>query len=1035
MGFLHLPTRVFAILFDIRDIAMFRIASSLCFAALALAWSMTSARAAETPKGYEAWKHSGSIWIDTTPTGADLPAEAVLKDFPLLVRLHGSWFDFMQARSDGADLRFFTAGGTAPLASRIETWDAAEGEAAVWVRVPEIKGAAQQELRVVWGNPNASASNAASTDKVFADSNGHKSVWHFDPGPKGDGAPYDDVGTLESKDVDTTPTPGVIGLARHFAGKQGVFGGDKIPNYPTDANQHSTEAWFRAEKPNTTLIAWGNEEGGRGSKVRMMLRSPPHIRIDSNFSDVWTTDRLKLGEWIHVAHTYSKNDGRLYINGKLAGEAKPTLNFESPAKLWLGGWYHNYDFVGDLDEVRISGVARSADWIRMEYENQKPLQTAVGMIVQPGDELAISPATAELEEFVLADFRARAAGARKLYWVEKRDGRETVIAVDRLTYDLPPERIAGDKQFVLQLCAVYPDGVRTKDAAIKIKETIPDPEFTISAPATWDGVTPLTIGWKLTNEDAIKASRAQVVNPNWKLSGPAVVGRVERDGYRLTRALGSGPLVVSLRLDNFGIAVERRATINIAALPENEPLVTRDMTVVAAELPADGQFYARNAKGFGRLIARGKLAEPAADVLFKLYRNENHLATESLKVGPENAYGFDWPLEAGLHRYRVEVIAVDAAGKERKLHEARDIVCGDAYLIIGQSNAVATDFGKDAENPPINEWVRTFGATAGDPKDSRLELWAPAQARNRGGISEIGYWGMELGRRLVEQHKMPICIINGAVGGTRIDQHQRNDADPTDAATIYGRLLWRVREAKLTHGIRGILWHQGENDQGADGPTGGFGWETYRQYFHSLAASWRKDYPNARHLYMFQIWPRSCSMGVRESDDMLREVQRELPGDFAHLGIMSTLGIKPPGGCHFPAAGYAEFARLMTPLVERDLYGRKFAESITPPNLLRAKYASAARDAIVLEFDQPVVWHGKLAGEFLVDREKGRVTSGRAEGSRLTLHLTPSKSAPSQPNAPSRIAYLDSKQWSQDRLLIGTNGIAALTFYDVAIED
>ena len=40
--------------------------------------------------------------------------------------------------------------------------------------------------------------------------------------------------------------------------------------------------------------------------------------------------------------------------------------------------------------------------------------------------------------------------------------------------------------------------------------------------------------------------------------------------------------------------------------------------------------------------------------------------------------------------------------------------------------------------------------------------------------------------------------------------------------SIYGRLLWRVREAKLTHGIHGILWHQGENDQGADGPTGGF---------------------------------------------------------------------------------------------------------------------------------------------------------------------------------------------------------------------
>ena len=56
---------------------------------------------------------------------------------------------------------------------------------------------------------------------------------------------------------------------------------------------------------------------------------------------------------------------------------------------------------------------------------------------------------------------------------------------------------------------------------------------------------------------------------------------------------------------------------------------------------------------------------------------------------------------------------------------------------------------------------------------------------------------------------------------TRIDQHQRSAADPEDRATIYGRLLWRVREARLTHGVRAVLWHQGENDQGADGPTGG----------------------------------------------------------------------------------------------------------------------------------------------------------------------------------------------------------------------
>ena len=77
-------------------------------------------------------------------------------------------------------------------------------------------------------------------------------------------------------------------------------------------------------------------------------------------------------------------------------------------------------------------------------------------------------------------------------------------------------------------------------------------------------------------------------------------------------------------------------------------------------------------------------------------------------------------------------------------------------------------------------------------------------------------------------------------------------------------------------------------------------------------------------------------MGVGGSDNRLREVQRSLPTAFSNLSVMSTLGIDPPGGCHFPAAGYAEFARLICPLLERDFYGKAPAAPITPPNLKRA---------------------------------------------------------------------------------------------------
>ena len=76
---------------------------------LQLAWIFSSVTAEQfppTPLRYDEWKHSGSLWLLTTPEGADLPASAVLEGVPLLVRLHKDFFDFRQALPQGEDLRF-----------------------------------------------------------------------------------------------------------------------------------------------------------------------------------------------------------------------------------------------------------------------------------------------------------------------------------------------------------------------------------------------------------------------------------------------------------------------------------------------------------------------------------------------------------------------------------------------------------------------------------------------------------------------------------------------------------------------------------------------------------------------------------------------------------------------------------------------------------------------------------------------------------------------------------------------------------------
>jgi len=143
---------------------------------------------------------------------------------------------------------------------------------------------------------------------------------------------------------------------------------------------------------------------------------------------------------------------------------------------------------------------------------------------------------------------------------------------------------------------------------------------------------------------------------------------------------------------------------------------------------------------------------------------------------------------------------------------------------------------------------------------------------------------------------------------------------------------------------------------------------------------------------------------------------------------MSTLGIKPEGGCHYPAPGYAAMARLMAPLVERDNYGRVFEKPVTAPDLQRAYYTSAKRNEIALEFDQPMAWEDALVSEFYLDGQKGVVVGGAASGNAVKLTLAADAAAKT-------ITYLVDRTWSAKNLLYGLNGIATLTFCEVTINN
>ena len=82
----------------------------------------------------------------------------------------------------------------------------------------------------------------------------------------------------------------------------------------------------------------------------------------------------QLQQWAHLVLVYDGAQVRLYQDGVLCDQAPESGNLDPIQVLWLGNEYQvpGRDFGGFIDEVRVSRVDRSDDWIRLSYETQKP---------------------------------------------------------------------------------------------------------------------------------------------------------------------------------------------------------------------------------------------------------------------------------------------------------------------------------------------------------------------------------------------------------------------------------------------------------------------------------------------------------------------------------------------------------------------------------------------------------------------------------------------------------------------------------------
>ncbi len=339
--------------------------------------------------------------------------------------------------------------------------------------------------------------------------------------------------------------------------------------------------------------------------------------------------------------------------------------------------------------------------------------------------------------------------------------------------------------------------------------------------------------------------------------------------------------------------------------------VAADVDVSIDNLPRPHALVARRGQDtHATLVVSGTAASPGWEaVAVDVVADGAVVSTfsDTLCSTASEAFEVRAEIPVALTSYELVVRAV-VGDRSEPIDSVDDIVAGDAIIIQGQSNAVAANY--QGVTLPTHPFVRTFGSAAVEPTTSVADnTWYVANGNVANGAGSIGQWGMHMAQLLVVQHQVPLVVFNGAHGGQPIGFFQRDDEDPENVSTNYGRLLRRTRAAGVSDLVRAVMFFQGESD-GANAMA-------HRDGFLTLNAAWREEHPLIERLYVTQVRP-GCGGPTLE----LRDAQRALSNAIADAHTMSSSMMDAHDGCHYQFnGGYEVLGDAYRRLLSRDLFG------------------------------------------------------------------------------------------------------------------
>ena len=335
------------------------------------------------------WTLRKKITIDPTTTGAGITDP--IGTTPVLIRLHDGNFQFQNAKEDGSDLRFVAADDKTLLVYHIEKIDPILNEAFVWVKVPNVKPGEKITFWLYYGNSGSKALKADDakgtydTDTVL--------VYHFNE----HGSPAVDASGSgnSAQNAGFNSDGSMIGSGLKLDGAKALI----IPAAPSlqiaEGGLLTWSAWVKPSVLQPNAVIYSRRDAGNGWVIGLD-KGVPYLEVTdgSGIHRSANGAAVAVNAWHHLAVVAEAGKMTLFLDGEPYGTLTTPLPALNSIAL-LGGDSTpgsteppvvSGGFIGELDELEISKVARPVGFIKLAAIGQGGEKAAKLLVFDPDEQ-------------------------------------------------------------------------------------------------------------------------------------------------------------------------------------------------------------------------------------------------------------------------------------------------------------------------------------------------------------------------------------------------------------------------------------------------------------------------------------------------------------------------------------------------------------------------------------------------------------------------------------------------------------------------